>query len=156
MRWGVESCPIVLLMDGNDTPSLAAYGRGDALTPFYKALVTELGWTDLLGQDYGPTSITLQRRYRIDYVMAKAGDPSVYKIGAKSQPALEVKLVGIDPETGEKVLVERGEEAQKAVYGAPLPAVGSQPAIPSDHLHCSATITIEKRSPPGYLDCLIT
>ena len=32
------------------------------ITPFYRAMVQELGWKDCLGKDYGPTSITLSRR----------------------------------------------------------------------------------------------
>lgn len=148
-RWGLSTSlavPIVLLMDGNDTPHLAAYGphrstagRG-AHTPLYRALTQELGWVDCLGEDFGPTSITMARRLRIDYIMAKEAPPAGTLLKAEATPALDVRLAGVD-EDGSKVLVHREEEAARAVYGLPLPAIGDQPCIPSDHLHVSARLT---------------
>lgn len=52
----------ILCRDGNDTPRLRDYGRGEAYTPMY-ATALALGWKDLLGEDFAPTSITLNRRY---------------------------------------------------------------------------------------------
>lgn len=51
----------MLCRDGNDTPRLRDYGRGEAYTPMY-ATALALGWKDLLGEDFAPTSITLNRR----------------------------------------------------------------------------------------------
>lgn len=137
--------PVVLMMDGNDTPHLAAYGPhrcaagGGAHTPMYRALTQELGWRDCLGEDFGATSITLARRLRIDYLLSKDA-PGGRLVGAEATPALDVRLAGLDAE-GRKVLVPREEEAARAVYGLPLPAIGDQPCIPSDHLHVSARLT---------------
>lgn len=145
---GEQGVPVVLMMDGNDTPHLSAYGPhrssgggsggggGGPHTPMYRALTQELGWRDCLGEGFGPTSITLARRLRIDYILAKGGDLR----GAEATPALEVRLAGMD-KAGKKVLVSREEEGARAVYGLPLPAVGDQPCVPSDHLHVSARLT---------------
>lgn len=137
--------PIVLMMDGNDTPHLAAYGPhrsstgGRAHTPMYRALTQELGWTDCLGEDFGATSITLARRLRIDYIMSKSAPPGATLINAEATPALDVRLAGLENE-GKKALVPREEEAARAVYGLPLPAIDDQPVVPSGHLHVSASL----------------
>jgi hypothetical protein len=153
-RWGLMTpapeqtggVPVVLMMDGNEAPHLAAYGPhrcapgGKAHTATYRALTQELGWKDCLGEDFGPTSITLARRLRIDYILTK--DSASTKLQAvEATPALDVRLAGVDQTTGRQVLVPREEEAAKAVYGLPLPAVGEQPDCPSDHLHVSARLT---------------
>lgn len=150
-EWGMGeggAVPVVLMMDGNDTPRLTDYpGRGDGLTPMYETAL-RLGWHDLLGPDYAPTSITLNRRYRIDYIWAKVASSAVSQPACRVEvarppvPALQVRLVGLDPKTGEKVLVPPEDEEDRAVYGAPLPAVGCQPVVPSDHLHCSCWVRI--------------
>lgn len=143
--------PVVLMMDGNDTPHLAAYGPhrcaagGGAHTPMYRALTQELGWRDCLGEDFGATSITLARRLRIDYLLSKDA-PGGWLVEAEAPPALDVRLAGLDAE-GRKVLVPREEEAARAVYGLPLPAIGDQPSIPSDHLHVSARLTFAAAAP---------
>ncbi len=138
--------PVVLMMDGNEAPHLAAYGAhrcaagGGVHTAMYRALTQELGWRDCLGEDFGPTSITLARRFRIDYILTK--DSASTKLqAAEATPALDVRLAGVDKNSGRKVLVPREEEAAKAVYGLPLPAVNEQPDCPSDHLHVSARLT---------------
>lgn len=148
-----EGVPVVLMMDGNDTPHLAAYGPhrcaagGGAHTPMYRALTQELGWRDCLEEDYGATSITLARRLRIDYVLSKDARGGRL-VEAESTPALDVRLAGLDAE-GRKVLVPREEEAARAVYGLPLPAIGGQPCIPSDHLYVSAHLTFAVEAPVG-------
>jgi len=165
---GVEAVPTLIMMDGNDTPHLSCYGPhrarvekegekkgceegkegGKAYTPMYRAMTQELGYRDCLGEEYGPTSITLSRRYRIDYIWSKVGgeagssgegeggENKVVLEKVEVTPALDVHLAGAN--NGDKFLVSREEEASKAVYGLPLPAVEDQPCIPSDHLHVSA------------------
>jgi|EP00624_Nannochloropsis_granulata_P000196 hypothetical protein len=125
----------------------------------YQAMTQELGHVDCLGEDYGPTSITLNRRYRIDYIWAKVGGKEKGREGGGKDgrgdaegrgekmvlekvevtPALDVQLAGV--QSGGKYLVPHDEEATKAAYGLPLPAIEDQPCIPSDHLHVSAHLT---------------
>jgi len=182
-----EAVPTLIMMDGNDTPHLSCYGLhrtkageeeeegcergeegGKAYTPMYQAMKEELHYVDCLGEDYGPTSITLNRRYRIDYIWAKVGGEGgeresggeVCVSGGKEEgknkvvlekievtPAMDVRLAGAN--NGDKVLVSREEEAIKAVYGLPLPAIEDQPCIPSDHLHVSAHLTFRVDWPGG-------
>jgi len=169
-----EAVPTLIMMDGNDTPHLSCYGPhravvgeieeggkegGKVYTPMYQTMAQELGHVDCLGEDYGPTSITLNRRYRIDYIWAKMGVEGKGKEGGKKDergdvegrgekmvlekvevtPALDVQLAGF--KNGGKYLVSHDEEATEAVYGLPLPAIEDQPCIPSDHLHVSAHLT---------------
>lgn len=93
--------------------------------------------------------VLMPRRYRIDYIMARPGSgssssqPAWHVEAARAPvPPLHVRLVGLDPVSGEKVLVPMEEEEDKAIYGAPLPAVGGQPVVPSDHLHCSCWVRL--------------
>jgi hypothetical protein len=37
-QWDCPDAPLLLVMDGNDTPLLASYGRGDGPTPLYRTL----------------------------------------------------------------------------------------------------------------------
>ena len=136
-----RAVPILIVMDGNDTPHLSTYGEhrqnGETHTPMYKAMTQELGYTDCLGEDYGPTSITLNRRFRIDYIWVKPAE-RIRLEGMEVTPAMEVRLAGQD--NGDKILVSREEEEERALYGLPLPAIADQPCIPSDHLHVSARL----------------
>jgi len=182
-----HTVPTLIMMDGNDTPHLSCCGPyrtsagaegqkgceggregGKAYTPMYRAMTQELGYVDCLGEDYGPTSATLKRRYRIDYIWAKVGEKgggvegrgeecvSGGKEGGWNKvvlekievtPALQVRLAGAD--SGNIFLVSRDEEATKAVYGLPLPAIEDQSCIPSDHLHVSARLTFRVDRPDG-------
>ena len=174
-----HTVPTLIMMDGNDTPHLSCYGPhrtsaeakeqegckggkegGKAYTPMYRAMTQKLAYRDCLGENFGPTSITLNRRYRIDYIWGKMGGngggreggEEVCASGGKEEgkikvvlekieftPALDVRLAGAN--NGDKFWVRREKETTKAAYGLPLPAIEDQPCIPSDHLHVSARLT---------------
>jgi endonuclease/exonuclease/phosphatase family metal-dependent hydrolase len=126
-------------------PSDASSRSPSPYTPFYHTMTQDLGYLDLLGEDYGPTSITLHRRLRLDYIWIKP-PPAKEEEGIKIAkvdfvPALTVRLAGVD-EKGQKILLEKGEEEKAAVYGLPLPEIdGEQACVPSDHLHTSVKVT---------------
>lgn len=130
----------ILTMDANDTPRLSWYGRGHERTPMYRTLVEDMHFEDVLGEDYGPTSVTLNRKYRLDYIAVKT--PKGGKVEACYEPSRRVKLVGL--QEGKKVLVDEGDGhgTQPPIYGPPLPAIGHQGPMPSDHMPIAATLQI--------------
>ncbi|EKU23007.1 carbon catabolite repressor protein 4-like 4 [Nannochloropsis gaditana CCMP526] len=176
--WG--QVPTLIMMDGNEAPflgpeepSLANEGRtpdgrtGETeverkkvYTPMYLAMREEMGYVDVLGEEFGPTSITLQGRSRVDYIWVtgegqrvsgkkswETGDglaigkerrEGVFLEDVDVSPVMDVRLAG--EEGGQMFLVSKGEEREKAVYGLPLPAVEDQECIPSDHVPVSAKL----------------
>eukprot|EP00667_Euglena_gracilis_P006343 EG_transcript_6395 len=133
---GLAHAPRILLGDLNDVPDVAAFGRPPQATPMYTALVGSGGWEDCSGQSHPPTTFTLNRQYPIDYILLKrpAGSEALrYSV----DPPRKVQLVGRDDRGGLHLLPY--SQTEGAVFGPPLPPVGTQPAIPSDHVPLTAT-----------------
>ena len=148
--------PTIVMMDGNDAPTLSAYdGRGDKETPLYES-IQKTGFVDLLGKLYPPTTYTLNRAYRIDYLLMNTGIKASRDLnncieqeienGAESKkflissimPPTSIRLATIDSaNSSEKILCE-GD--MKPLYGLPLPAVGNQDEEGSDHIPIYADI----------------
>lgn len=176
--WG--QVPTLIMMDGNEAPfpgreepSLANEGRtpggrtGETeveskkvYTPMYHAMREKMGYVDVLGEEFGPTSFTLQGRSRVDYIwvtgegqrvsggeswetgdglaLGKERREGVFLEDVDVSPAMDVRLAG--EEGGQLFLVGKEEEREKAMYGLPLPAVEDQGCIPSDHVPVSAKL----------------
>ena len=156
--------PTIVMMDGNDAPTLSAYnGRGDDDTPLYQSIKRN-GFEDLLGKTYPPTTYTLNRAYRIDYLLMNTGIKASHdmenkiekensdNIGVDSKSKPKYSISSIMPHTPirlatirsssspEKILCE-GE--MKPLYGLPLPSVGDQDEEGSDHIPIYADISFD-------------
>mmetsp|Transcript_20109 Transcript_20109/g.61009 ORF Transcript_20109/g.61009 Transcript_20109/m.61009 type:complete len:719 (-) Transcript_20109:83-2239(-) len=153
--------------DFNDAPNLAWYeGRCNETdpssaaappTPVYDFMVREQGYLDALGQVEGrrtPTTFTMARSYPIDYIMVRrpdhgasgggggSGGGGSFGLAARADDVQRVRLATRCGASGDLELLPYGT-SRGAVTGTPMPAVGEQPTVPSDHVPVSATVDIE-------------
>jgi len=136
----MSEVPVVLLGDLNDVPDVAIYGRPSQATPMYRAFVEEGGWTDPSDASQAPTTFTLRRQFPIDYILLRQSGAG-HRLTCEVDPPRKVQLVGRDANGHLFLLPNRQTEG--AVVGPPLTAVGTQPAIPSDHVPLTGTIRFD-------------
>eukprot|EP00968_Pinguiococcus_pyrenoidosus_P018489 scaffold1944_cov241-Pinguiococcus_pyrenoidosus.AAC.3 len=148
----------VVCGDFNDAPNFAWYeGRGDfpdpsspdvPTTPVVEYMTQAQGFMDVLADVDGrrtPTTYTMARSYPIDYIFVRqpelrGGDAAPASLlEVKADDVQQIRLARQSRSTGTLELLPFGA-SEDAVTGTPMPAVGTQDTVPSDHVPVSATL----------------